>query len=135
MRMGEIIRDSLAVLHGSREAEQRLLSALGSKDGSTVFVALEGLSAIKSSLAKTAVMDWLKGGESESMVRYAGHSYLSAVATANDLPALKAIAKALCPKLEGRGAANNMGAYRREDMESTIRAVLLRDVLSGSLAK
>ena len=131
----EVLWNCLAVVHGSRETVQRLLPVIASKNEAEVLIALQALQAIKSPLAKELVLGFLNTPDCDFMVSAVGHSYLSAVAAANDLPNLKDLAKALCPKLDGRGAENNMGAYRREDMESTIREVLLRDVLSGSLGK
>jgi LysM repeat protein len=132
-RQQELIHDCLALIHGGPAAGPKIIRRLEAGKQAEVAVVLACLEAIESPQAKDVVFDRLRKGYDADFDAPA-LGYLTAVATTNDLPALKKIAMARCPALKG-DRSQHMNGFKRQDVEAAMLRIRLRDVVKRSIGQ
>ena len=128
------LRDCLALIHGNSDIERHLLNHVVSGKEPEASIALASLGAIRNPVAKATVLSRLEKTPDDHFDEFAALSYLKAVATPEDLPTLKRIARSRCPSLSNN-QHRDLSAYNRRDIETAMKVILLRSVIKRSLSE
>jgi hypothetical protein len=129
VRQQELLHDCLIFLQDPSSGGSALLKWVDSTNRSEITFALSCFEAKKDDMAKETVLNRLKKGHDQNF-HWHTSGYLGAVATTNDLPILKQIAKLRCERIDNR---MDMEAYYRKDFEEIIKLILLKDLKKRTL--